>query len=38
VNPEALIAPDKGKTNLMEHTTSSSSRGAATAGNADPYS
>uniref|UniRef100_A0A383WI10 Peptidase C1A papain C-terminal domain-containing protein n=1 Tax=Tetradesmus obliquus TaxID=3088 RepID=A0A383WI10_TETOB len=38
VNPESLIAPDKGKSNLMEHTGSSSSRGVAPAVNADAYS
>lgn len=38
VNPESLIAPDKGKSILMEHTGSSSSRGAAPAVNADAYS
>jgi hypothetical protein len=40
VDPAALIAPDKGKSNLMEHTgsSSSSSGGAAAAENAGAYS
>jgi hypothetical protein len=37
VDPAALIAPDKGKSNLMEHAGSSSSSGTA-AENTGSYS